>query len=85
MANQQPGTGDPTMPPMVALTKRIREAINIKVGVADADVSDFFEDGDSPGNDLANIQIEEEEEVPEQATTNNNIPTIVTTIEHCCT
>jgi len=82
MAKQQSGTGDPTKPPMVALAKRLCEAINKKAGVTGADVSDFFEDGDNPGNDLTDIQIEEEEEVPEQATTNNNIQTIVTTTEH---
>jgi len=35
LANQQPGTGNPTLPPMVAMVKLIREAINVKAGVTD--------------------------------------------------
>jgi hypothetical protein len=44
LANQQPGSGDRTLPPMVALVKQIRAAMNVKAGVTDADVSDFFDD-----------------------------------------
>jgi hypothetical protein len=44
LANQQPGTGDPRLPPMVAMAEQIREAINVKAGVTDAEVSDFFDD-----------------------------------------
>jgi hypothetical protein len=44
-ASKQPTTGNPTIPPSVALTKEIREDINAKAGVTDADVSDLFDDG----------------------------------------
>jgi hypothetical protein len=44
LANQQPGTGDPSVPPLVKFAKEIREVINVKAGVSDADVSDFFVD-----------------------------------------
>jgi len=46
LANQQPGTGNPNIPPLVAKAKEIREAINVSAGVNDADVSEFFEDPD---------------------------------------
>jgi hypothetical protein len=46
LANQQPGTGDPSVPPLVKLAKEIREVMNVKAGVSDADVSDFFVDDD---------------------------------------
>jgi hypothetical protein len=32
LANQQPGTGNPNIPPLVAKAKEIREAINISAG-----------------------------------------------------
>jgi hypothetical protein len=44
-ASKQPTTGNPTIPPSVALAKEIREDINAKAGVTDADVSDLFDDG----------------------------------------
>jgi len=46
LANQQPGTGNPNIPPLVAKAKEIREAINVSAGVTDVDVTDFFEDQD---------------------------------------
>jgi len=39
LANQQPGTGNPNIPPLVAKAKEIREAMNVSAGVTDADVS----------------------------------------------
>jgi len=45
LANKQPTTGNPNIPPSVALAKEIREEINTKAGVTDADVSDLFDDG----------------------------------------
>jgi hypothetical protein len=44
LANVQPGSGNPTIPPLILQAKQIREAINFKAGVTDADVSDFFDD-----------------------------------------
>jgi hypothetical protein len=45
LANKQPTTGNPTIPPSVALAKEIREDINATVGVTDATVSDLFDNG----------------------------------------
>jgi len=45
LANKQPTKGNPNIPPSVALAKEIREEINTKAGVTDADVSDLFDDG----------------------------------------
>jgi len=45
LANKQPTTGNPNIPPSVALAKEIREDINLKARVTDADVSDLFDDG----------------------------------------
>jgi NADPH-dependent curcumin reductase CurA len=45
LANKQPTTGNPNIPPSVALAKEIREEINAKAGVTDANVSDLFDDG----------------------------------------
>jgi hypothetical protein len=36
---------------MVALAKQIREAMNVKAGVTDTDVSDFFDDDRGGGRD----------------------------------
>ena len=58
LANQQPGTGNPNIPPLVAKAKEIREAINVSAGVTDADVSEFF---DKPDGGL--LEYDEEEEV----------------------
>jgi hypothetical protein len=58
LANQQPGTGNPNIPPLVAKAKEIREAINVSAGVTDADVSEFF---DEPDGGL--LEYDEEEEV----------------------
>ena len=44
LANKQPTTGNPTIPPSVTLAKEIREDINVKAGVTDANVSDLFDD-----------------------------------------
>jgi hypothetical protein len=43
LANVQPGSGNPTIPPLILRAKQIREAINYKAGVTDADVSNFFD------------------------------------------
>jgi hypothetical protein len=44
--NEQPGSGNPNMPRVTLLAKEIKEAINVKAGVSNPDLSDFFgEDG----------------------------------------
>ncbi len=40
----QPGSGDPIIPPLVLQAKEIMEAINVKVGISNVDVSEFFDD-----------------------------------------
>ncbi len=47
LANQQPGTGNPNIPPIVAMAKEIREYINSKAGVNNADVTEFFDDANA--------------------------------------
>ena len=44
MANAQPRTGNPTMSQDTLRAKEIKEAINVKAGVTEADVSEFFND-----------------------------------------
>jgi hypothetical protein len=58
LANQQPGTGNQNIPPLVAKAKGIMEAINVSAGVTNADVSDFFKDPDG-----GLLDDDEEEEV----------------------
>jgi len=82
LANQQPGTGNPNIPPPVAKAKEIREAINVSAGVTDADVSDFFEDQDGGLLD----DFEEEEVVVEvppaaaEADVAEAVPTVITAV-----
>jgi hypothetical protein len=46
LANEQPGTVNPNMSRVTLLAKEIKEAINVKAGVSNPDLSDFFgEDG----------------------------------------
>jgi hypothetical protein len=68
LANQQPSTGDPSLPHLVAKAKEIREIINVKAGVSDADVSEFFVDEDfgDPVECTAEEQQLEEEQPVEQ-------------------
>jgi hypothetical protein len=82
LANQQPGTGNPNIPPLVAKAKEIREAINVSAGVTDADVSEFFVDQDG-----GLLDDDEEEEVvvevpPAAAEVDvaEAVPTIITAV-----
>jgi hypothetical protein len=82
LANQQPGTGNPNIPPLVAKAKEIREAINVSAGVTDVDVTDFFEDQDGGLMD----DYEEEDvvvEVPPAAAevdVAEAVPTVITAV-----
>jgi hypothetical protein len=58
LASTQPSSGNPTIPPAVAIAKEIREAISHRAGITDADLSDVLE-------------LEEEEE---EEGVNNNLP-----------
>jgi len=74
LANQQPGTGNPNIPPLVAKAKEIREAINISAGVTDADVSEFF---DEPDGGLLD---DDEEEVARRQSTSSGPGSIATSV-----
>jgi hypothetical protein len=84
LANVQPGSGNPIVPPLILRAKQIRKAINFKAGVTDADVSDFFDDsldvvaddnqldGEEAGVDDVDAGVEEEPEQPV------DVPAIIT-------
>ena len=44
LANEKTGTGNPTISAITLKAKQIKEAINVKAGVTDADASEFFDD-----------------------------------------
>ena len=54
LASTQPSSGNPTMPPVVATAKEIRELINAKAGINDLDVSDCF-DEEEEDDDLLDV------------------------------
>ncbi len=52
LANEQLGSGNPTMSRPTLLAKEIKEAINVKASVTNPDLTDFFaEDGAAVGED----------------------------------
>jgi hypothetical protein len=65
LANEQPSSGNPTMPQTTFLAKEIKEAINVIAGVTNPDISDFFDEEKQ----------QEEEEVPL-----STIPTTVSAV-----
>jgi len=82
LANQQPGTGNPNIPPLVAKAKEIREAINISAGVNDADVSEFFEDPDGgllDGNEEEEVILEAPPAAADVADA-EAVPTVITAV-----
>jgi len=91
LASTQPSSGNPTMPPAVALAKEIREAISHRAGITDADLSDFFEEEEEEeeeyilGTVMPNkITVSTNQEAavitqPEQPETHNNQQQLVTT------
>jgi hypothetical protein len=79
LASSQSGTGNLITPPTTLMAKEICEAINVKAGVTDADVSEFFEEEatelDTPAEDDKNLldhELEEEAISPE-------VPSVITT------
>jgi hypothetical protein len=54
LASTQPSSGNPTMPPVVATAKEIRELINAKAGINDLDVSDCFNE-EEVNDDLLDV------------------------------
>jgi hypothetical protein len=52
LANEQPSSGNPTMAQSTLLAKEIKEAINIKAGVTNPDVTDIFEEELQPEDEL---------------------------------
>jgi hypothetical protein len=74
LANQQPCTGDPSIPPLVKLAKEIREVINVKAGVLDANISDFFIDDeveDPVQLAAVEVQLQQEQQSREVASPQN--------------
>ena len=58
-ANSQPRTGNPSISQEARLAKEIKEAINVKAGVTDADVSEFFEDNEAYEEDIDDEEAEQ--------------------------
>jgi hypothetical protein len=89
MEVQQPGTRDPSPPTLVKLAKEIWEAINIKAGVSDADVSGFFVDEevvDPVESAAAEVQLEEEPQPgelasPPQLAVVSTVPSVIITTQ----
>jgi hypothetical protein len=70
---------------MVALAKQIRKAMNVKAGVTDTDVSDFFDD-DEEGVEAEGGEEQQGAKLNNQQLANNPMPvvlTIVTMTQHC--
>ena len=85
LANQQPGTGNPNIPHLVAKAKEIREAINVSAEVTGVEVLDFYDDPD--GGLLDDGEVEEVVlvvvEVPTAAAeveVAEAVPTVVTAV-----
>ncbi len=71
LANSQPRTGNPYMSPEILRAKEIKEAINVKAGVTEADVSEFFEQQEDNENEEECEEIEvgmNEEQLPVEVT-----------------
>jgi hypothetical protein len=69
LASTQPSSGNPSMPRHVLLAKEICEAINRRAGITNADMSDFFDDGD---------EFDEDFEDGDEVVLNNNPPHEIT-------
>jgi hypothetical protein len=65
LADEQPSSGNPTMPQTTLLAMEIKEAISVKAGVTSPDISDFFD---------------EEKQEEEVEVTLSTIPTTVSAI-----
>jgi hypothetical protein len=64
LANAQPKTGNPSISQETRMAKEIKEAINVKAGVTDADVTDadvseFFDQSDQLEDELDDGEVEE--------------------------
>jgi hypothetical protein len=73
LANEQPGSGNPTISRVTFLAKEIKEATNVKAGVSNLDLSDFFSD------DLAADDDDDLDDItgPDGGVDNNPVPTSV--------
>ncbi len=58
-ANSQPRTGNPSISQEARLAKEIKEAINVKARVTDADVSEFFGDDAAYEEDIEDEEAEQ--------------------------
>jgi hypothetical protein len=92
LVSTQPSSGNPTMPPAVALAKEIRKAINHRAGITDANLSDVFDDDEEDEGVYNNLSPQEitvstnlEAAIitqPEQPETLNNQQQLGTTASH---
>ncbi len=81
LANQQPGTGDQSIPPLVKLAKEIREVINVKAGVSDADVSDFFVDEEVEDPvELAAVEVQLQEQPSREVASPPQLAAVASTL-----
>jgi hypothetical protein len=78
LASTQPSSGNPSMPRPVALAKEIREAINRRAGITDADLSDFFGDGEEFDEELEDGDEVLDNNPPHEITVATNEVAIVT-------
>jgi len=58
LANEKPGTGNPTMPEATRLAKEIKLAIDLKVGNTNPDANDFFQKDAASEDSPADIPVQ---------------------------
>jgi hypothetical protein len=78
LASTQPSSGNPSMPHPVALAKEIHEAINRRAGITDADMSDFFDNGDEFDEDFEDGDEVLDNSPPHEITVATNEVAIIT-------
>ncbi len=59
LANSQPRTGNPSISQEARIAKEIKEAINVKAGITDTDISEFFEDNEAYEDDIDDDEAEQ--------------------------
>jgi hypothetical protein len=78
LSSTQPTTGNPTMPCPVLMANEICEAINKRAGITDADVSDFFDEGEEFDDDLEDAVEAQDNNMPRQITVvTNEVPVVM--------
>ncbi len=78
LANAQPTTGNPSISQVTLRAKEIKEAINVKAGVTDADVSEFFDEPNQPEDDNDDDELEQfDQATAEQVLVPNAVTTSI--------